>query len=225
MFSVKEFLNLEHCEHQPLFESVEFVWDALKQIPTYLQFRLKPAFYGTFVGKPYLGEMVFVGKGTVIEQGAFIKGPAWIGENCHIRNGCYIRENVILGNNVIAGNSCEFKNCILLNESEVPHFSYVGDSILGYRAHLAAGVILSNLKLTRDNIVIRHNEKNIDTGLTKFGAVIGDETEVGCNSVISPGSLLGKRCLLYPGTHWRGVLPNDSIVKEVKAPHIVKRHF
>lgn len=225
MFSVKNFLDLRHCEHQPLFESVEFVWDALKQIPTYLQFRLKPAFHGNLVGKPYLGEMVFVGKGTVIEQGAFIKGPAWIGENCQIRNGCYIRENVILGNGVIAGNSCEFKNCILFDESEVPHFSYVGDSILGYRAHLAAGVILSNLKLTRDTIIIRQDKKNIDTGLTKFGAIIGDETEVGCNSVISPGSLLGKRCLLYPGTHWRGVLPDHSIVKEVRTHQVVERRF
>ena len=225
MFTVKDFLDLTHCEHQPLFEGTEFVWDALKQIPNYLQFRLKPAFHGTLVGQPFIGEKVFVGKGTVIEQGAFIKGPAWIGENCHLRNGCYIRENVIFGNNVIAGNSCEFKNCILFNESEVPHFSYVGDSILGYRAHLAAGVILSNLKLTRDTISVRHNEKNISTGLTKFGAVIGDETEVGCNSVISPGSLLGRRCLLYPGTHWRGVLPDNSIVKEPHTHQVVKRHF
>lgn len=225
MLLVKDFLDLTHCEHQPLFESAEFVWDALKQIPNYLQFRLKPAFYGEMVGKPYVGELVFVGKGTIIEQGAFIKGPAWIGENCHIRNGCYIRENVILGNNVIAGNSCEFKNCILFNESEVPHFSYVGDSILGYRAHLAAGVILSNLKLTRDNVVIRHEGKTFDTGLKKFGAIVGDRTEVGCNSVLSPGSLLGKNCLLYPGTHWRGILPDNSIVKEVQTQQVVKRRF
>ncbi|MEZ5406298.1 MAG: UDP-N-acetylglucosamine diphosphorylase [Verrucomicrobiia bacterium] len=225
MFSVKEFLDLTHCEHHPLFESAQFVWDALKQIPNYLQFRLKPAFHGSLVGQPFIGEKVFIGKGTVVEHGAFIKGPAWIGENCHIRSGCYIRENVILGNGVIAGNSCEFKNCILLNESEVPHFSYVGDSILGYRAHLAAGVILSNLKLTRDHIVIRHAGETIDTGLNKFGAVIGDETEVGCNSVISPGSLLGKHCLLYPGTHWRGVLEDGSIVKQAKTQQIVKRNF
>lgn len=225
MFTVNDFLDLKYCEHQPLFESVSYVWDALKQIPNYLQFRLKPAFHGTLVGHPFIGEKIFVGKGTIVEQGAFIKGPAWIGDNCYIRNGCYIRENVILGNGVIAGNSCEFKNCILLDESEVPHFSYVGDSILGYRAHLGAGVILSNLKLTRDTIQVRHADQMIDTGLKKFGAIIGDETEVGCNSVISPGSLLGKRCLLYPGTHWRGVLPDHSIVKQTITQQVIKRQF
>ena len=102
---------------------------------------------GELVGKPFISNAVFIGAGTIVEQGAVLKGPAWIGENCHIRSGCYVRENVIVGDGVVMGNSCEFKNCILFDEAQVPHFNYVGDSILGYRAHLGAGVILSNVKL------------------------------------------------------------------------------
>src|ERR1051325_995922 len=117
---------------------------------------------------------------TIVEQGATLKGPAWIGQNCHIRSGCYVRENVIAGDGVVMGNSCEFKNCILFDEAQVPHFNYVGDSILGYRAHLGAGVILSNVKLDHSEIVIPVEGKNIGTGLRKFGAIIGDRTEIGC---------------------------------------------
>ena len=142
-----EFFDLEHTEHSKLFENEKYVWDALKQIPSYLQFRLKPAVFGELIGKPYISDAVFIGNGTIVEQGAVLKGPAWIGENCHLRAGCYVRENVIVGNGVVMGNSCEFKNCILFDEAQVPHFNYVGDSILGYKAHLGAGVILSNVKL------------------------------------------------------------------------------
>ncbi len=152
MFSAAEFFELEHTAHPKLFETEKYVWDALKQIPSYLQFRLKPAVLGELVGKPFISDSVFIGSGTIVEQGAMLKGPAWIGENCHIRSGCYVRENVIVGDGVVMGNSCEFKNCILFDEAQVPHFSYVGDSILGYQAHLGAGVILSNVKLDHAEI-------------------------------------------------------------------------
>ncbi|MGI8438547.1 MAG: UDP-N-acetylglucosamine diphosphorylase [Chthoniobacterales bacterium] len=213
MFPADEFLTLAHTAHAKLFENQSHVWDALKQIASYLKFRLKPAVHGELVGKPFISDAVFVGAGTVIEQGAFLKGPAWIGENCHIRSGCYVRENVIVGDGVVMGNSCEFKNCILFDEAQVPHFNYVGDSILGYKAHLGAGVILSNVKLDHREIDVFAHDGNIATGLTKFGAVVGDRTEVGCNSVINPGTLLGRDCILYPGTNFRGVLPASSIVK------------
>ena len=213
MFAPNEFLALEHTAHSKLFENQQYVWDALKQIASYLQFRLKPAVLGDLVGKPFISKEVFIGAGTIVEQGAMLKGPAWIGENCHIRSGCYVRENVIVGNGVVMGNSCEFKNCIVFDEAQIPHFSYVGDSILGYRAHLGAGVILSNVKLDHAEISVLATDGLIATGLTKFGAIIGDRTEIGCNAVLNPGSVVGRDCIIYPGTNFRGVLPGNSIVK------------
>src|SRR3954471_10011496 len=213
MFSPAEFVSLGHTAHSKLFEPDKYVWDALKQIPSYLQFRLKPAVLGELVGKPFISNNVYIGAGTVVEQGALLKGPAWIGENCHIRSGCYVRENVIAGDGVVMGNSCEFKNCILFDEAQVPHFNYVGDSILGHKAHLGAGVILSNVKLDHREIMVTAADGTIGTGLRKFGAIIGDRTEVGCNAVINPGSLLGRDSIVYPGANFRGVLPASSILK------------
>src|ERR1700757_370969 len=177
MFAPAEFLDLDHTAHPKLFEGQQYVWDGLKQVASYLQFRLKPAILGELMGKPFISNNVFIGRGTIVEQGAFLKGPAWIGENCRIRSGCYVRENVIVGNGVVMGNSCEFKNSILFDEAQVPHFNYVGDSILGYRAHLGAGVILSNVRLDRAEIAVVTSEGEIATGLTKFGAIVGDRTE------------------------------------------------
>src|SRR5580658_6291244 len=212
-FSPGDYLDLNHTEHRMLFENSVNAWDALKQITSYLQFRLKPAIQGRLIGKPFISGAVFIGKGTVIEHGAMIKGPAWIGEGCEIRNGCYIRENVIVGNGVIMGNSSEFKNSIIFDEAEIPHFNYVGDSIVGFKGHLAAGVILSNVRLDRAEITVTHKGGIIPTGLRKFGAIIGDRAEIGCNAVLSPGSIIGRNCLIYPGTQWRGVAPENSIIK------------
>src|SRR5437762_4444505 len=191
-FAPAEFIALEHTTHAKLFENQRFIWDALKQIASYLQFRLKPAVLGQLMGKPFISNAVFIGSGTIVEQGAVIKGPAWIGQNCHLRSGCYVRENVIVGDGVVMGNSCEFKNCILFDEAQILHFTYVRDSILGHRAHLGAGVLLSNVKLDHGEIQVAAAEGEIATGLTKFGAVIGDGSEIGCNAVINPGSVLGK---------------------------------
>ena len=213
MFDPAEFLSLDHIAHAKLFENQKYVWDALKQIASYLQFRLKPAVLGDLVGKPFISNQVFIGAGTIVEQGAVLKGPAWIGENCHIRSGCYVRENVIVGDGVVLGNSCEFKNSIIFDEAQVPHFNYVGDSILGFKTHLGAGVILSNVKLDHSEIVISTDEVRIPTGLTKFGAIVGDRSEIGCNAVINPGSILGRECIVYPGTSFRGVLPSRTIVR------------
>ncbi len=213
MHTPTDFFDLQHTEHRVIFDNVEFVWQALSKIAPYLQFRLKPEILGKTIGKPFISNAVYIGEGTVIEQGAMIKGPAWIGNNCELRNGCYIRENVIIGNGVVAGNSCEFKNCLIFDEAQIPHYNYVGDSILGYKAHLGAGVILSNVKLDKSNVTIPGPGGTFSTGLRKFGAVVGDHAEVGCNSVLSPGSLIGKNSVLYPGSQWRGFLPSNHIAK------------
>ncbi len=223
MFAPADYLSLEHTAHPKLFENQKYVWDALKQIASYLQFRLKPGVLGELLGKPFIGNSVFVGAGTIVEQGAVLKGPAWIGEKCHIRSGCYVRENVIVGNGVVMGNSCEFKNSIIFDEAQVPHFNYVGDSILGYQAHLGAGVILSNVKLDHGEIAVAAAEGNIATGLTKFGAIVGDRTEIGCNAVINPGSVLGRDCLVYPGVNFRGVLPEGSVLKLRQEVQVLER--
>ena len=220
-FPAEDFLDLNHTEHRMLFENTTNAWEALAQIPSYLQFRLKPAIYGRIIGKPFISGAVFIGQGTVIEQGAMIKGPAWIGENCEIRNGCYIRENVIIGSGCVLGNSSEFKNSIVFDLAQIPHFNYVGDSILGYRSHLGAGAILSNVKLDHSEITIDSPTGPIPTGLKKFGAIIGDHAEIGCNSVINPGSIIGRRSVLYPGTNWRGVLPNGQIVKTIQTQQVI----
>jgi NDP-sugar pyrophosphorylase family protein len=222
VFSPAQFLDLGHTDHATLFANAVNAWDALAQIPSYLQFRLRPAMHGRLVGRPFISGAVYVGAGTIIEQGAMIKGPAWIGEDCEIRNGAYIRENVIVGNGVVLGNSCEFKNCILFDEVQVPHFNYVGDAILGYKAHLGAGAILSNAKLDHSEVTVQTPDGPIGTGLKKFSAILGDHVEVGCNSVINPGSLLGRGSILYPGTTWRGILPPGSIVKVIQQQHIVE---
>ncbi len=224
MFSPADYLSLDQTAHSKLFENQKYVWDALKQIASYLQFRLKPAVMGELLGKPYISQHVFIGAGTIVEQGAMLKGPAWIGKNCRIRSGCYVRENVIVGDGVVMGNSCEFKNSIIFNEAQVPHFNYVGDSILGYKAHLGAGVILSNVKLDHGEIMVAATDGQIGTGLTKFGAIVGDRTEIGCNAVINPGALLGRDCLVYPGINFRGVLPHNSIVKARDQLQVIPRH-
>lgn len=137
---------------------------------------------------------------------ATITGPAWIGAGTEIRPGAYIRGNVIIGENCVIGNACEFKNCLLMDRVQVPHFSYVGDSILGSGAHLGAGVICSNLRLDQEELVLHLQDRSYETGLRKFGAIIGEEAEVGCNSVLMPGTLLGKRSLVSPLTPFGGQL-------------------
>src|SRR6516225_3697283 len=214
MFSASDYLDLSQTEHRTLFDNTTQVWDVLKQIASYLQFRLNPAVHGRLLGRPFIGDRIYIGHETVVENGATIKGPAWIGNNCQIRSGCYIRENVIVGDGVVLGNSCEFKNCIIFNDAEVPHLTYVGDSVLGYQAHLGAGVVLSNVRLDRKEISVKIESRLIPTGLRKFGAIVGDRAEIGCNTVINPGSIIGRNSLIYPLTNFGGVLPENSVLKQ-----------
>jgi UDP-N-acetylglucosamine diphosphorylase / glucose-1-phosphate thymidylyltransferase / UDP-N-acetylgalactosamine diphosphorylase / glucosamine-1-phosphate N-acetyltransferase / galactosamine-1-phosphate N-acetyltransferase len=218
-------LDLTYTAHIELFDENEPVWAALTKIPDYLKRRLEPGGYGVIHSGAHVGPEVYLGEGTVVEPGAVIKGPAWIGDNCQIRSGCYIRENVIVGNGAVLGNSCEFKNCVIFDECEVPHFNYVGDSILGFKAHLGAGVILSNVRLDRGEVIVRTEGETMLTGLRKFGAIIGDYAEIGCNSCINPGSIIGQRSVVYPLSNFAGFLPPDSLLKTRQTQMVVPRVY
>ena len=174
-------------------------------------------------GRAYIGQRVFIGEGTIVEDGVMIKGPAIIGKNCQIRHNAYLREHVIVGDNCVIGNSCEFKHSLLFNNVVVPHFSYVGDSILGFKAHLGAGVKVSNIKLVPGNISVEIEGQAFDTGLRKFGALLGDHTDIGCNAVLNPGSIVGRGQLFIPNTNWRGILPANMIVKNKGHYEVVVR--
>lgn len=223
-FSPEAWLDLERTSHRDLFAPGEPVWSAIGRISAYLESMLRPSREAEVWPGAHVGERVHLGRGTRVMPGAVILGPAWIGENCFVAPGCYIRENVIIDHGCIVANSSEFKNCVLFEGCEVPHFNYVGDSLLGHKAHLGAGAILSNWRLDHSTIVITTAEgERIDTGLAKFGAVVGDHVDVGCNSTISPGSLLGRHSILYPNCHWRGILPASSIVKVRQSHQVVAR--
>ncbi|HEY0255920.1 MAG TPA: UDP-N-acetylglucosamine diphosphorylase [Candidatus Methylacidiphilales bacterium] len=217
IFAPATYLDLKETEHAALFEGVTQAWEILPKLVHYLEEHLVPAHHGKSIGSPIIGERVYIGENTTIEPGAYIKGPAWIGPNCQIRHGAYIRENVIIGAGSVIGNSSEIKNSFLGNGCQVPHFNYVGDSVLGARVHLAAGVIVSNLKLNGDFITLRVGDAVLTTGLRKFGALIGDGAEVGCNAVLNPGSIVGRRSLIYPGVSWRGILPANSIARSANS--------
>jgi NDP-sugar pyrophosphorylase family protein len=222
MFHPEELLDLKQFAYLDLFANCEHVWDALKKLPAFVKNHVKPSQRGKVIGTPFIGDDVQIGEGTVIEHGAVIKGPAIIGKNCEIRSGAYIRGDVIIGDDCVLGNSCEFKNAVLFNGATVPHFSYIGDSILGHNAHLGAGVILSNVKSVKGDITVKYGQE-IDTGLRKFGSIIGDGADIGCNCVLNPGSIIGRHAILYPNILWRGVCPADSIVKLRQEHQVVVR--
>jgi NDP-sugar pyrophosphorylase family protein len=221
MFAPGDLFDLAQTEHRALFEGCTYAWEALGRIKDYLARHLRPALHNRCRGEAFIGRDVFIGEGTVVEDGVMIKGPALIGRDCEIRHGAYLRENVIIGNGCVVGNACELKNSLLFNDCEVPHFNYVGDSILGHHVHLGAGVILSNLKSLPGTVTVDATPQPLDTGLRKFGALVGDGVEIGCNAVLNPGSVIGRGSVLYPLTLWRGVLPPHSIVKNKPALEIV----
>jgi NDP-sugar pyrophosphorylase family protein len=154
---------------------------------------------------------------------ATIIGPAWIGPGSRILPGAFLRPNVIAGAGCVLGNSCEYKNCLLMDDVQTAHFNYVGDSILGNRAHLGAGAVCANLRLDRQNIIVRGPDIAIDTGLRKFGAIVGDGAEVGCNAVLNPGALLGPRSVVMPAIAFGGWLPPATIARVRQAVSLVPR--
>jgi NDP-sugar pyrophosphorylase family protein len=224
MFKPGELFDLAQTDHAALFSGCESAWEAIGRISCYLTANLEPGLHNHCDGVAYVGPQVFIGEGTMVEDGAMIKGPAIIGRNCDIRHNAYIRQNVIIGDNCVVGNSCEVKNAIFFNHAVAPHFNYVGDSILGYKAHLGAGVKISNFKLTPGNIFVEVEGKRIDTGLRKFGALLGDNSEIGCNTVLNPGSIIGRGSLIYPNTNWRGILGANRIVKNHATQEIISKN-
>lgn len=221
MFKPEDLFDLSQTEHADLFKDCTYAWEALAKIKEYIASNLKPGLKNRCEGDAYIGDEVFIGEGTVVEDGVMIKGPAIIGRNCQIRHNAYFRDNVIVGDNCVVGNSCELKNSLLFNGAQVPHFNYVGDSILGHKAHLGAGVVLSNVKSTKGNVFVTVEGKPHDTGLRKFGALIGDFAEIGCNAVLNPGSIVGRNSIIYPNVSWREVLPDNMIAKNKSPVHVV----
>lgn len=224
--SIQELFDLSQTEHAELFDEVQFPWEVLTRIAEYLEYALEHATIDTDISHAaYIGKNISIGKNTIIEPGVTIHGPAIIGKNCTLRTGSYIRGNVIVGDDCIIGNSTELKNCVLFNTVTVPHFNYVGDSVLGSGVHLGAGVVLSNFKHGGAEITVTTLRKTYKTGLNKFGAIIGDGVEIGSNSVLNPGCIIGKNAVLYPLTSFRGILPPNSIVKLRQQQEIVVRNL
>ncbi|HEX2944540.1 MAG TPA: UDP-N-acetylglucosamine pyrophosphorylase [Clostridia bacterium] len=207
--TIESLYNLDECYERSIFDGLKYPWEALPKIKAFL-LEFAKTLPSNF---ERIEEAVWVGKGTTIAKTVLIKGPAIIGYNCELRQCAFIRENVIIGNEVTIGNSTELKNSLLFNRVQVPHFNYVGDSILGYKSHLGAGVICSNLKSNGGNVSVKVGEACIDTGLRKFGAMVGDNSEVGCNSVLNPGTVIGKNSIVYPLTPVRGYVPENHILK------------
>lgn len=210
LIHAKNLFNQKHSIAPGVFDGIGYVWEVLPRIKDFIK-ELAEHLPEDF---ERVAENVWVGKGTEIDGSARIKGPAIIGRDCSIRHAAYVRENVIIGNGTVIGNSTELKNALLFDGVQAPHFNYVGDSVLGYKVHLGAGVILSNLKSAKDNIEIAvGNGEILNTGLKKFGALIGDFVEIGCNAVLNPGTIIGKESVVYPLTMVRGIIPERHILK------------
>lgn len=199
-----------------LFEQSEYPWDMLPKIKDLIANLLETGIEGF----TELKKGVLIGKDVKIADTVTIEAPAIIGHGCELRPGAYIRGNLITGSNCVLGNSSEYKNSILLDKVQTPHYNYVGDSILGNRAHTGAGTICSNLKSDGKNIVVR-GEQPYETGLRKIGGILADGADVGCGCVINPGTVIGKNTSVYPLTSLRGVYPADCIVKA--SQNVVKR--
>lgn len=198
------------------FKRSTYPWDMIPAISEYIKTLLSVGLEG-FTKH---ADGVYVGRNVTIAPTATIHGPAIIGDNTEIRPGAYIRGNVIIGNNCVIGNSTEIKNSILLDKVQVPHYNYIGDSILGNRTHMGAGAVCSNLKADGSNVVVR-GDVLYRTGLRKLGGILGDGADIGCGCVLNPGTVIGKNTSVYPMTALRGVLPDNSIVKSMK--NIVSR--
>ncbi len=198
-------------------------WEWIKRIAPALASLATPPEARTIPAGVHVEGAVWLHPTAKLPAHATLIGPAWIGAHTEIRPGAFIRGNVIVGEKAVLGNSCEFKNCLLMDGVQIPHFSYVGDSILGNRAHLGAGVICSNLRLDQQPVTVRNGDATYETGLRKFGAILGDEAEVGCNAVLQPGTLLGRRGFVMPLTAFGGVLPANTIARNRQSVTMVAR--
>jgi len=219
------YFDLSNYKHAKLFSNIDHVWDVLLSVSTYLrsnklgviEIAIPP---GVHLVNP---ELISIAQGTIVEPGAYIKGPCLIGENCTIRHGAYIRGDLICGNHCVIGHDTEIKNSILLDHAHAAHFAYVGDSVLGNKVNLGAGTKCANLKLDNGPVSINFQGKHYPTGLRKFGAIIGDGVQIGCNAVTNPGTLIGKNSICHPCLNIRDFIPANHIVKNGVAPIICER--
>lgn len=201
-----------------VFEGKEYPWEVLPEIGAFivkLGESLDPEKYEK------RGENIWVAKSAKVFESAYLNGPLIIDDEAEVRHCAFIRGNAIVGKNCVVGNSTELKNVILFDNVQVPHYNYVGDSILGYKSHMGAGSITSNVKSDKTLVVVKDGEDRIETGLKKFGAMLGDFVEVGCNSVLNPGSVIGRHSNIYPTSCVRGVIHENSIFK--KSGEVVRK--
>lgn len=221
MLKIKDMYDLDHTIAKEYLEKFEYPWEALSGLKEYIV-----ELGNTLPEDEYIkrGENVWIAKDAKIFESAYIGGPAIIGHNAELRHSAFIRESAIVGNNAVIGNSTELKNDIIFDNAQVPHYNYVGDSVLGYKAHMGAGSITSNVKSDKTLVVIndRINGEKIETGRKKVGAMLGDHVEVGCNTVLNPGTVVGRNTNIYPVSCVRGVIPANSIYKDDK--NIVKKN-
>jgi NDP-sugar pyrophosphorylase family protein len=207
---IKDLYTLDETMAKEFLEGFEYPWEALPYIKEFivkLGNTLSPDEYDK------RGDDVWVAKSAKVFDSAYIGGPCIIGKDAEVRHCAFIRGSAIVGEGAVVGNSTELKNVILFNKVQVPHYNYVGDSILGYKAHMGAGSITSNVRSDKQLVVVHNEGQNIETGLKKFGAMLGDNVEVGCNSVLNPGTVIGKESNVYPTSCVRGVVPASSIHK------------
>lgn len=209
MYRTLELFDLEHTLARELLESCEYPWLALPRIGETI-LALGPA-----LGEGYeeLLPQVWVHKTAAVAPTASITGPCIIGPGTEVRHCAFIRGDVLVGENCVVGNSVELKNVIVFDGVEIPHFNYAGDSILGHKSHMGAGSVTSNIKADRTDVVMKDGQEEIPTGMLKVGAMLGDFAEVGCNAVLNPGTVVGRRANIYPLSCVRGTVPADSILK------------
>ena len=208
---ISNLYNLDETIAKDLFEGATYPWEVLPKISAFMV-QLGSTLSEEEFEK--IGEDVWIARYATVAPTAYIHGPAIIGKNAEVRHCAFIRGNAIVGEGAVVGNSTELKNVVLFNKVQVPHYNYVGDSILGYKAHMGAGSITSNVKSDKKLVVVKDGRERIETGLKKFGAMLGDEVEVGCGSVLNPGTVVGRHSSIYPLSSVREVVPADSIYKK-----------
>ena len=216
--TINQLYTIENQLIAPLFEGVTYPFEVLPKIGDYIK-KLGPTLDTEIYN--YLGDEIWIAKSAKIAPSASITGPCIIGENTEVRHCAFIRGNALVGNNCVVGNSTELKNVVLIGKVQVPHYNYVGDSVLGYGSHMGAGSITSNVKSDKTLVVLKQDGEIYETGLKKFGAMLGDCVEVGCGSVLNPGTIIGKNTNIYPLSSVRGIVPENSIYK--KAGEIVEK--
>ncbi|MDO4298506.1 MAG: UDP-N-acetylglucosamine pyrophosphorylase [Lachnospiraceae bacterium] len=208
---IRNLYTLEETIAAEIFEGAEYPWEVLPKIGNFI-LKLGATLDETEYEKR--GENVWIAKSAKVAPTAYINGPAIIGKEAEVRHCAFIRGNAIVGEGAVVGNSTELKNVILFNKVQVPHYNYVGDSILGYKAHMGAGSITSNVKSDKKHVVVKAGNERMETGLKKFGAMLGDCVEVGCGSVLNPGTVVGPHSNIYPLSSVREVVPAHSIYKK-----------